>query len=133
MDSYLQIFVAVVTLAVAGYAVYAATKKGETVTLSGVVENVKEAVPIALQAKEVVQIAVNTVEQLKRDGSIKTNDEAFNHALNLSKKWLPAEWQVSNEDIINFINAAVLTSSALAKQAGVSSEHGKAGPETRRS
>lgn len=129
MNDYVQIFVVVVTLAVAGYAVYVATKRGETVTLSGVVENIKEAVPIALQASEIVQVAVNTVEQLKRDGTINDNDEALNHALNLAKQWIPPEWQVSNEDIIRFIKAAVLTSSALARQAGSSSEHAKRSSE----
>jgi len=127
MGDYLQIFVAVVALVVAGYAIYIATQQGKPVTLAGVVEEIKEAVPVALQAKEVVQIAVDTVEQLKRTGEIKTNDEAFNHALNLAKAWLPPDWRVSNEDIISFINAAVLTSSALARQAGVSSEDGKTG------
>ena len=133
MNDYLQIFVTVVTLAVAGYAIYAATQGGQTVTLTGAVESIKEAVPIALQAKEIVQIAVDTVEELKRNGKITDNDVAFNHALDLAKQWLPPEWQVSNKDITNFINAAVLTSSALARQAGVSSQHGNQGSETRNS
>lgn len=127
MNDYLQIFVVVVTLVVAGYAIYRATQNGTPITLSAAVEEIKEAVPVAIQAKEIVQIAVNSVEQLKREGSIKTNDEAFNHALNLAKQWIPDEWEVSNEDIINFINSAVLVSSALARQAGSSSEHGEAG------
>lgn len=141
MNDYLQIFVVVVTLAVAGYAIYAATQQGKPVTLAGVVEEVKDAIPVALQAKEIVQIAVDSTEQLKREGMLKDNDEAFNHALNLAKQWLPPEWQVSNEDVVSFINAAVLVSSALARQAGVSSEdsmkkagvtsvYGKAGTAT---
>lgn len=132
MNDYVQILVVVVTLAVAGYAIYAASKRGEVVTVGGTLEAIKEAVPIALQASEIVQIAVNTVEQLKREGTIKTNDEAFNRALNLAKEWIPDEWEVPNEDIISFINAAVLTSSALARQAGVSTEHGTAGQTTRK-
>lgn len=125
MNDYLQIFVVVVALAMAGYAIYTTTQKGQAVTLTGAVEAVKEAMPVALQAKEIVQIAVNATEQLKREGQIKTNDEAFNHALNLAKQWIPDEYEVSNEDIINFINSAVLVSSALARQAGSSSEDAK--------
>lgn len=121
---YLLIFTVLVGIVVAGYAVYVAHRNGQVVTLTGVVDAVKSAEPVALQAKEIVQIAVNSAEQLKREGSIKTNNEAFNHALDLAKQWIPPEWQVSNEDIINFINAAVLVSSALARQAGVSSTNG---------
>ncbi len=122
MNDYLLIFVVVVTLAVAGYAVYVASQRGETLTPLVVAEAIKGAQPIALQAKEIVQIAVNATEQLKREGKIQSNDEAFNHALDLAKQWIPKEWQVSNQDIISFINSAVLVSSALARQAGVSSQ-----------
>lgn len=129
-NDWIVIFVAGVALVVAIYSVYAASQHGTPVTLAGSVEALKEAVPVAVQAKEIVQIAVNSAEQLKREGSLKTNDQAFNHALDLAKKWIPPEWQVSNEDIINFINAAVLVSSALARQAGASSGHGTTGSAT---
>lgn len=131
MSDWLQILIGLVTLAVAGYAMYVAIQHHQPITLSAAVEDVKDAIPIAIQVKDIVQIAVNSAEQLKREGSIQTNDQAFNHALDLAKQWIPPEWQVSNEDIINFINASVLVSSALARQAGNSSTNGKTGTTTR--
>lgn len=127
------VFIVVVTLALAGYAVYKANQGGKPITMTASLEAIKDATPIAVQAKEIVQIAVNAAEQLKREGSLKSNDEAFNHALDLTKQWIPPEWQLSNEDVINFINAAVLVSSALARQAGGSSEDGKSGQAIRQS
>lgn len=127
MNDYLQILGWVVILAVAGYAVYAATRRGEVINASGVLEAVHEAQSVALQVKEIVQVAVNAAEQLKREGAIQSNDAAFNHALDLAKAWIPDEWEVPNADIIEMINASVLVASALARQAGVSSQDGKAG------
>jgi hypothetical protein len=119
-----QALMIIATVLVAGYSLYIAYRNGQSVTLSGVVESVREAQPIVVQLREIAQVAVDATEQLKRTGEIKTNDEAFNHALNLIKQWVPDEWEVGNQDIISAINASVLVASALAKQAGVSSEHG---------
>lgn len=129
-NDWVVIFIAVVTLLVAGYAVYKAHQAGKPITVDRSLQAIKDATPIAVQAKEIIQIAVNSAEQLKREGSLKTNDQAFNHALDLAKLWIPPEWQISNEDVINFINAAVLVSSALARQAGSSSEDVTTGQAT---
>lgn len=117
-----QIFVVLVSLLLAGYAVYRSYQSGHAITLSNVAETLHEVQPTVADVKEVVQIAVDSAEQLKREGKI-TNEQAFNHALDLAKKWIPKEWQVDNEDIINAINAAVLVASALSKQAGTSTQN----------
>lgn len=118
-----QVGLILVTLAVAGYALYQSHQSGEAITPTALVEHVKEAIPIAQQVQEIAQIAVNSVEQLRRERKITNNDVAFNRALDLTKKWLPKEWQVDNEDIIASINSAILVASALSKQAGRSSEN----------
>jgi hypothetical protein len=118
----IQVVMIVVTLLVAGYALYRSYQADHGITLSAVAEQIKEAQPVVLQLREVVEIAVQAAEQLKREGSIQSNDEALNHALNLVKQWIPDEWEVSNRDIIESINSAVLVASALSRQAGKSSE-----------
>lgn len=117
-----QLFLIIATILVAGFALYRSYAMGNLITLSGAVDTIKGSVPVAQELQEIVQIAVNSVEQLKREGKIDSNDVAFNHALDLVKKWVPKEWHVDNEDIFAAINAAVLVSSALARQAGSSSE-----------
>lgn len=117
-----QTILVLITLAVAGYALYQSFRRGETITLTGAVEEIKEARPVAVELMEVVQIAVNSVEQLRREGKIADNDVAFRRALDISKKWIPDEWEIDNEDLINAINAAVLVASATSQMAGKSSE-----------
>src|SRR5688572_28545 len=123
IEEFWQIGLIVVTLLVAGYALYQSHQRGETIVPTTLVEAVKEAVPVTQQLQEIVQIAVNAVEQLRREGKITDNDAAFNRALDLAKKWIPDEWEVDNTDIIAAINAAVLVASALSNQAGKSSEN----------
>lgn len=111
-----QVILILITAVVALYAVYAAHQKGEVLTPGVVVNEVKAAQPVAVELMEVAQIAVNAVEELRRQGKIQSNDEAFNYALNYMKKWIPDEWEVDNEDIIATINAAVLVASAIREQ-----------------
>jgi hypothetical protein len=111
----------VISLVVAGFSLWKSYQANNVVTLTGVVDEIKSAEPIAKQILEVVQIGVNAAEQLKREGKLATNDDALNYALDYAKQWLPKEWNLSNHDIIEAINAAVLVSSALACQAGSSS------------
>lgn len=118
----IQTILIVLTVLLAGWAVYKAYQRGEEITPTTLVEATTTARPVAAELMEVVQIAVNSVEQLKREGKIRSNDVAFNHALDLAKKWIPDEWEVDNEDLINAINAAVLVASTLSEQAGKSSE-----------
>lgn len=121
--SQVQMLMILVTLVVAAFALYRSFQRGETVTLTQGIETIKSSIPIAQQVMEVAQIAVNSVEQLRREGKITDNDVAFNRALDLTKGWIPQEWQVENKDIIASINAAILVASALSRQAGRSSEN----------
>lgn len=121
----IQTILIVLTLLVAGYALF---RKRETIdistlTPSAVLEEINSARPIAVELMEIAQVAVNSVEQLRREGKIQSNDVAFNTALDLIKKWVPDQWELDNEDIVNSINAAVLVASALRREAGVSSEN----------
>lgn len=120
----LQTYLIIITVVVAIVAIVRSYMVTHTVDLtpSTLVETIKEAQPVAKELMEVAQIAVNATEQLKREGKIASNDQAFNHALDLVKKWIPDQWEVDNEDIIAAINSAVLVASALSKQAGKSSE-----------
>lgn len=112
------ILIGLVILLVA-FNIYTQYRQGKLTDLTpGVLaDKVREEIPVAKQLMEVAQIAVNATEQLRRERQIQTNDEAFNHALDLVKKWVPDEWEISNADIVEAINAAVLVASALRTQA----------------
>ena len=119
-----QIILIGVTLLVAAFALWRTFKdKPNELTPMIVSDTIKDSTTVAKELMEIAQIAVNASEQLKREGKIQANDVAFNHALTYIKKWIPDHWEVSNEDIITSINAAVLVSSGLRKEAGVSSEN----------
>jgi hypothetical protein len=119
-----QTILIIVTILVAAFALYRTFKnKPEEVTPTVVANTIRESVPVAKELMEIIQIAVNSSEQLKREGKISSNDVALNHALDYIKRWVPASWQVSNEDIIVGINSAVLIASGLRKEAGASSEN----------
>lgn len=117
-----EIILILLTMGVAGFALYKNYQRGETVTLASSVEAIKEARPIAIDVGEIVQLAVNGVEQLRREGKITDNNVAFREAYTRSRKWIPDEWEVSEEDLIAAINGAVLVASSLSEQAGKSSE-----------
>lgn len=117
-----QLVLIFATLAVAGFSLYLSFQAGNQITLSSAVEEIKSSVPVALELKEIAELAVASVEQLRREGKITDNNVAFTQALDLTKKWIPDEWEVDNIDIIAAINAAVLVASALSSQAGESSE-----------
>lgn len=114
-DNY-QVILIVITLFVAGFSLYRSYKQGETITLTGAVGEIKNAQPDAVKLMEIAQIAVNAVEQLRREHKITSNDVAFNYALSYIKKWIPDGWEIDNEDIIAAINAAVLVASFMSDQ-----------------
>lgn len=120
----LNILLIVIVVVLAGFALFARQQRDPeaTITPSVVLEEIKMARPLAVELAEIVQIAVNSVEQLRREGKIQSNDVAFNRALDIAKKWIPDEWEVDNEDLINTINSAVLVASSLRREAGRSSE-----------
>jgi hypothetical protein len=119
-----QTILIIVTILVAVFALYRTFKnKPEELTPVVVANTVRESVPVAKELMEIAQIATNAAEQLKREGKIRSNDIAFNYALDYIKRWVPDEWEVSNDDIIAAVNAAVLVSSGLRKDAGASSEN----------
>lgn len=120
MDTNTAIVLLIVVFA--AFAAFTVYRRTGTLTPQDIVKAVKDVQPTAVKVYEVVQIGVNTAEQLKREKKI-TNEEAFRYALDYAKTWIPASWQVSNDDIIAAINAAVLVSSALSKQAGASSNN----------
>lgn len=119
-----QTILIIVTLLVAAFALYTAYKnKPGEITPAVVSNTIKDSTTVAKELMEIVQIATNAAEQLKREGKISSNDAAFNYALNYIKKWIPDSWEISNDDIITAINAGVLVSSGLRRDAGVSSEN----------
>lgn len=114
----ITLIIAVVAGIVAVYAVYKASQAGTTITPSFLEGVVEASIPVGEDFATVATIAVNATEQLKREGKISTNDQAFNHALDIAKKYLPSLTPIENEKLIAAINAAVLVASALTSQIG---------------
>lgn len=111
------IFMGLIILVV-GFNIYQQYQSGKQVLLTppAILEAVNAAKPVVAQLMEISQIAVNAVEEARRQGKINSNDQAFNHALNLVKQWIPDNLEVDNATIIETINAAILVASALRSQ-----------------
>lgn len=109
----MTIVVSIIAVLIAAFAVW---RSGRPVTLQGVTTELAAAQPLAQELANVATIAVQSAEQLKRTGEIKSNDAAFNYALDFVKKWIPASSGIDNKDIIAAINSAVLVASYLADQ-----------------
>lgn len=117
-----QVSILIVAFVALGIAIYNLAQGKKPVSLEGVVTAVEEAIPIGQDFAKVAEIAVNAVEQLKREGKIATNDQAFNMAIDIAEKYLPGLDAIGNEKLIMAINAAVLVASSLTAQI----EHAKA-------
>lgn len=112
-----QVVLIFITLLVAGFALYKAYQHGTVLTPVEIADQVKAARPIAIEISEIAQIAVNSIEELRRQGKIVDNKEALSRAFDLTRKWIPDEWEISNEDIFSALDAAILVASALRTQA----------------
>jgi len=112
----LSVILILVVVAVGGYSLYLQYRQGKAITLPSVVATLEGAVPLSEELLKVATIAVQSAEQLKREGKIDSNDVAFNYALDFVKDWFPNAHDVSNEKIIAAINSAVLVASYLSNQ-----------------
>lgn len=113
-----QTILILVTLVLAGWAVYKSYQRGEQVTLSSVVEQVKEAVPVAEELQAIALTAVQAAEQLKNTGKLPDNDAAFEYALNYIRKHVPLLTGIDNNDIVTAIESAVFVVNNISKQVG---------------
>lgn len=120
---YWQLALLIVVGLLAGYAVYKSHQKGTTLSVSGVVDEIRTAYGPAQEFIAMVRMAVEAAEQMKRDGRLDSNSAAYTYVLDYVTRKIPAEWGITREDIDMAINSAVLASSALSKQAGKSSEN----------
>lgn len=108
-----NVILILIVVALAGYAIYAQMKKGDTVDLSTLVATVEDKIPFATELAEVAQIVVNEIEQAVREGVVLSNDEKFNRALDLVKGWRPEFAEIENRKIISAIKSAVLVASTF--------------------
>lgn len=112
-----NVILIILVVLVAVYAGYQQYRRGEAFTVEGVAHTLEASIPFASELIEVSQIAVNEAELMKKNKQI-TNEEAFNHALNVIKGWSPQLAGIENSKIISAINSAVLVASALSHQIG---------------
>lgn len=112
----LNVVLVVIVVFLAGYALYVRHKKGELTDASTLVATIENQIPFATELTEVAQIVVNEIEQSAREGHFISNDEKFNRALDLVKKWRPEFAKIDNAKVIAAIKSAVLVASALTHQ-----------------
>lgn len=112
-----QVVLIVITFLLAAFALYKIYQGGGSVSATEIADQIKAARPIAIEISEIAQVAVNATEELRRQGKITENKVALSHAFDLTRKWIPDEWEISNEDIFSALDAAILVASALRNQA----------------
>lgn len=112
----LNVILIVLVVLVAVWGVYERYKRGEEVTVTNVVSELKEARPLAEELIAVATIGVQAAEQLKNTGKLPNNDAAFDYALDFVKKWIPASSGIDNADIKNAIESAVLVANYMSEQ-----------------
>lgn len=106
----------IIVVLLAGYALYTRWKKGDTISAGELVATVENQIPFATELAEVAQIVVNEIEQAVREGVVLSNEEKFNRALDLVKKWNPQFAEIENRKIIAAIKSAVLVASSITNQ-----------------
>lgn len=117
MDSQMFLAITVVlTLIIAGYALFRSYQTGGTVDATTIVGTLEASVEPAQELATVVGIAVDAAEQMKREGTIDTNEQALNYAIDYIQKYFPAVAKLENEKIIGAIKAAVLAASYVTSQ-----------------
>jgi hypothetical protein len=108
----LAIWSAVVLLVVIAVILW---RRGEPVTLEGIVSAGDEAAPLSAVLVDVAGIGVQAAEQLFATGRI-TRGDRLTYAMNYVKSWSPALAGLENEKVLAAIESAVLVANALRAQ-----------------
>lgn len=111
-----NVVLVLIIVALAGYALYARYKAGKTTDLSTLVATVENQIPFATELAEVAEIVVNEIEQAVREGVVISDEDKFNRALDMVKKWRPEFAEIDNHKVAAAIKSAVLVASALTHQ-----------------
>lgn len=101
--------VALVALAIAGYALYKASQAGTPITTELVSNTLNEAATQASELAEVALTGAQAAEQLYRTGKI-LRSERLSHAFAYVKQWFP---DLDEERILVAIEAGVLIVNTL--------------------
>jgi hypothetical protein len=91
---------AVLALVIAGYAFL---WRREPVTFAGALEALESTEPLAAQIRDVAEVIVEGVQQLKETGKIETGTEAFAVAMAHLKQWFP---DVEPDLLVPFVEGA---------------------------
>jgi len=101
MDMELIALVAgVLALIIGGLAYY---RSGKPLTFDGLINLLSGSRTLAEQIGAVAKVVVSAIEQLKDTGKIKTNEEAFDTAMEYLKAWFPG---VEPELLVPFVEDA---------------------------
>lgn len=72
------------------YQFYTAKQAGKTLTAGELIKNAQDNYPVALQVKEVAEMAVGAAEEFARTGDIPDiPDEKLRTAISVFRKWIP--------------------------------------------
>lgn len=88
----------------------------QLINVANVVAAAKQAVPLAMEVKEVAEMAVLAAEEYADKGKLNTSDEKLRFAIGVFKRWIPVSRQVSDEDMLVAIHSFIPVVNALKAQ-----------------
>lgn len=114
MNDWLSIISLVVAI---GAVAFAFVTRRQPVTAANVVAAVESVQPLAIEVDKAATIVVQSYEQARRKNKLE-NTPGLNEVMNRVRSWLPKEVRlnVTNEQIIEAINSAILIASAATAQ-----------------
>lgn len=99
-----------------GLVVYRFAINRTPINLETVTTAITDVDPLAERVESSVQIAVNAIEQARREGTYSTPDAMANEVINFVKEFVPQARGISNASITKFIKSAVLIASTMTHQ-----------------
>lgn len=96
------------------YTVYQNIKVGKEITVADVVKIAQVNYPLALQVKEVAEMAVGAAEEFARTSDLPIpSDEKLQIAINVFRRWIPYSAEVPDTAMIEAIKSFIPKINAL--------------------
>lgn len=116
LRDYIDLFSLIVFVGLVVWPIVVLRRSGKAITSADIANAIEAAKPVTQRLRLVAEDVVFGIEQIRREGQLTNNVEAFDHAFAEIRALLPAELDVSDEQIINAINRAVLLASSHTAQ-----------------
>lgn len=114
MEQWISIVAIVIAL---GAIAFVFVQSGTPYTAVGIKESLERVQPLAMEVEKAATIVVQSYEQARRKGKLESTP-GLNEVMNRVRGWLPKEVKlnVTNDQIVEAINSAILIASAATAQ-----------------